>query len=254
MTIWRRASSPSACLVVGHRGGRGPGWPAENSLAAFERAQREGALAIETDARLASSGEVVLCHDKDLTHATSGKDTRRVAELSMAELARLGVARLDETLAWAKSEGVAVNVEIKRDVPRPLALCRAVARMLGCHDADVLVSSFDPTILLAMAALAPRVPRAWLLHPDHGRAALTLARATTKELVVALHPERTMVSELHLARWKKRGLAVGTYTVNDPIEGVRLAAMGVDWIFTDAPGAMLSALASTASSAAMPAV
>ncbi|MDB4992700.1 MAG: glpQ [Myxococcaceae bacterium] len=242
MTLWRRASSPSACLVVGHRGGRGEGWPAENSLAAFERAQREGAVAIETDARLASTGEVVLCHDKDLAHATSGTDARRVANVGMAELARLGVARLDETLAWAKQESVAVNVEIKRDVPRPLALCRAVARVLASHDADVLVSSFDPAIVGAMAALAPRVPRAWLMHPDQRRAALTLARAATKELVVALHPERTMVSELHLARWKKRGLAVGTYTVNDPLEGARLAALGVDWIFTDAPGAMLAAI------------
>jgi glycerophosphoryl diester phosphodiesterase len=49
-----------------------------------------------------------------------------------------------------------------------------------------------------------------------------------------------MVSEPYVTRWKKRGLAVGTYTVNDPDEGARLATLGVDWIFTDAPGAMLA--------------
>jgi glycerophosphoryl diester phosphodiesterase len=250
MTVWRRAHSASACLVVGHRGGRGEGWPAENTLAAFERARGEGAVAIETDARLAATGEVVLCHDKDLRHATAGRDARRVADVSMQELAALGVARLDEALAWAAKESIAVNVEIKRDVPRPLALCRAVARVLVAARVDVLVSSFDPALVGAMAALAPRVPRAWLMHPDQRRAALTLARAATKDLVVALHPERTMITEPHLARWKQRGLAVGTYTVNDPLEGARLAELGVDWIFTDAPGAMRAAITRLGSSPA----
>jgi glycerophosphoryl diester phosphodiesterase len=253
MTIWRSALSsegPSACLVVGHRGGRGEGWPVENSLAAFARAHDEGALAIETDARLTRTGEVVLCHDKDLLHTTGGKDARRVADVGMADLGRLGLARLDETLAWAARTNVAVNVEIKHDVPRRLALCRAVARALASSRADVLLSSFDPSLLGAMAALAPRVPRAWLMHPDQRRTALAVARAATKELVVALHPEHTMLTAAHVERWKKHGLAVGTYTVNEPDEAVRLAALGVDWIITDAPGTILAALSPPGSSPA----
>ena len=244
MTIWHAVAHRRAPVVVGHRGGRGEGWPAENSLAAFERARTEGAAAVETDARLAATGEVVLWHDPE--HRGT-----RIAHTPLDELARRGIARLDDALAWARERGVALNVELKRDLPAPLRLARSVARVLRHAGAgtkvDVLVSSFDPALVGAMAGLLPSVPRAWLLHARHDRVAIPLARAAFPPLVHAIHPERSQALR-HASKmiaWRSRGLAVGVYTVNDVDEARRLAALSVDWIFTDAPRAMTSAFAVT---------
>ena len=49
-------------LVVGHRGGRGAGWPRENTIAAFEQARAQGARAIELDVRTCDR-EVIVLHD-----------------------------------------------------------------------------------------------------------------------------------------------------------------------------------------------
>ena len=238
MTVWRASASAraGAPLVVGHRGGRGEGWPQENTMAAFERARAEGAVAVETDVRLTADRVIVLCHDK----AHHGALVAHTPRASLRDL-----TTLEELLAWARGTGVAVNEELKRDTPTRLRPARAVARAIArrrAGDVDVIFSSFDPALVGAMAALASRVPRAFLVHARHGRLTLPLARAAFPPLVHALHPERTQADPARFARAKARGLAIGVYTVNDPAEGRRLAAMGVDWIFTDAPGALLAAL------------
>ncbi len=73
--------------LVAHRGGRGDGWPVENTIAAFDEARRRGAVAIEFDVRTSKDGEVVVAHDVDL--ARIAEDRRAVASLSRQELERL---------------------------------------------------------------------------------------------------------------------------------------------------------------------
>lgn len=233
MSVWR-AGAHAPPLVVGHRGGRGEGWPLENSMEAFERARREGAAAVETDTRLDEAGRVILRHDP--------------APLP-SEAERGGPATLEELLAWASDCGVAVNVELKSDVPARLPLARAVARAVRrrrAAEVDVIFSSFDPRLMVAMAALLPRVPRACLVTPKRAALARRIADVARPPLAQALHPDRTQVDAALVGRMKRRGVAVGVYTVNDPEEGRRLARLGVDWLFTDAPGAMREALASDA--------
>ena len=234
----RRGDAPP--LIVGHRGGRGEGWPAENTLEAFAKAAREGAGAIELDVRVCATGEVVVFHDVDLTRMTAGIDTRRVAQVPLRELVRIAlpgdlrVPTLAEVLAWASTE-VAVNVELKRDVPDMLALVRTAARTLREGRADVLISSFDPLLLQAARALAPRVPRAFLTLPR--------ARPIVPPLGLhAVHFERDQATAANVLAQRDAGLKVGVWTVNDP-EGARdLAFLGVDWLITDAPGAIGDAL------------
>src|SRR4029077_7808752 len=94
VSVWARGP-----IVVGHRGGRGDGWPCENSLPAFERARREGALAIELDVRTCADGNVVVFHDTTLSRTADGRDERRVADVSAEELGSMGVPRLEEALS-----------------------------------------------------------------------------------------------------------------------------------------------------------
>jgi glycerophosphoryl diester phosphodiesterase len=239
----------STPLVVGHRGGRGEGWPAENTIAAFERARREGARAIELDVRTCAGDNVVVFHDVRLARMTGGRDGRRIADVPLATLARITVGASNEeiptladALAWALEHGVAVNVEMKHDVPDRWALARGVARALRASRAQVLLSSFDPGVLTMAAALAPRVPRALLSHRRESRALAFLRELARPPAVRALHLERTQSSPEAIARYKHRGLRVGIWTVNDAREARDLVALGADSIITDSPGAILDAL------------
>ena len=222
MSLWRGAGA----LVVGHRGGRGEGWPRENTLAAFEQARAQGARAIELDVRTCGTGEVVVLHDP--------------TRASLAELRGLGVPTLAETLAWACENDVAVNVELKHDVPNRLLLVERVRRVLRPSRADVLLSSFDPLLLAAAAVVLPARQRALLTSRDQRRQ--VPSAFASPPYVHAVHIERTQTRPAAIARYRRRGLRVGVWTVNDPREAVDLAALGVETLITDAPGVLLGAI------------
>jgi glycerophosphoryl diester phosphodiesterase len=253
-------------LVVGHRGGRGrppangcgggiplrapdEAWPPENTLAAFDRARSEGARAVELDVRTCEGGEAVVLHDPTLARMTHSRDLRQVHEVPLAALHRVdlgGGARvpsLAEVLAWARDGGVAVNVEVKHDVPSRVEVVRATVRAVHNASADVLLSSFDP-ISLAMAALwAPFVPRALLTHAEQPLWAGLLQRAVRRPFVQAVHLQRAQCNAAIVAGCVRRGLRVGAWTVNDVSDVDELVRHGVATIITDVPGEVISYLA-----------
>jgi glycerophosphoryl diester phosphodiesterase len=253
---WQRRAGARP-FVVGHRGGRGKGWPAENTLPAFERALDEGADGLELDVRLARGGEPIVFHDEDLARMTGGVDVRRVGDVPWVELARATlegggrVPLLEDVLAWAKHT-VRVNVEIKRVGWRgrpgawlvgTLKLARAVGRVVLRTRAEVILSSFDPSVLAALRALAPRVPRALLTEPNQSPvSAHRLDRVGTHVLtrlgIDAVNLERSEATPGRLMRLRQAGLRVGVWTVNDATEAGHLASLGADWIITDVPAAV----------------
>jgi glycerophosphoryl diester phosphodiesterase len=249
VSVWRETAR-SRPLVIGHRGGRGEGFPTENTLASFEEARKQGARAIELDVRLARDGEIVVFHDVDLARLTGGDDPRVVEELEWAELravALAGPARMPllvDVLEWARTTGVAVNVEIKRDVNRRRwpSYVRRVARLVRDPRVDLLISSFDPILVAGVGALAPSVPRAWLLDPKESPPFAAMAACARRPIVDALHPRRDQVTRARVERLHSQGTSVGVYTVNEIEEAKRLADWGVDWLITDQPGALLGAL------------
>jgi glycerophosphoryl diester phosphodiesterase len=222
VSLWQSAG----VLVVGHRGGRGEGWPRENTVPAFDRARAQGARAIELDVRTCGTGEVVVLHDP--------------TRASLEELQAQGVPSLADALAWARENDVAVNVELKHDVPSRLLLVERVRRVVRPSRADVLLSSFDPRLLAAAAVALPTTPRA-LLTSRHQRPRVPSLLAT-RPFVQAIHLERTQTDPAAIARHRRRGLRIGVWTVNDPGEAVDLAALGVQTLITDVPGALLEAL------------
>ena len=234
-------------VVVGHRGGRGDGWPPENTLSAFERARDEGALCVETDVRLCAD-EAVLLHDPTLSRVSGGRDTRTVAEVAYRTLPLVAgngraerVARLSDLLTWAHRTRMALDVEIKHDVPDRLALVRAVARLIRGAQVPVVFSSFDPLSLAALRVLAPRVPSALLTDPEQ-KYARSLHAIVRPPLFSGLIVERRQVNERRVERWRRRGLMLGVWTVNDAEEARGLARVGVDLLITDRPGDLVRAL------------
>ena len=239
--------------MLGHRGGRGEGWPPENSLAAFARALEEGADGVELDVRLTSDGVPIVFHDTTLARATRGADARPVHRVAFADLPVYPggdrIPRLVDALAVLR--GRIVNVEIKADVapisllgdvPDRLRLVRAAAAAVkSAPSADVVFSSFDPLVVVALVAAAPRVPRAILVGTSTPRAATALALAM-KPAVVAVHLEESLCTPGRAARLARAGLRLAAWTVNEPERAAALVALGVSWIITDAPGLMVKAL------------
>lgn len=227
-------------IVLGHRGGRGAGWPAENSLAAFQRAFDEGAHGVELDVRLSADGTPVLVHDPLL------KDGRYVYRVRTGDLPRT-TATLDEALDLLA--GRIVNIELKSDVPSRRALVRAaVSSLMRARKSDVVFSSFDPFVVLACAALAPKIPRAILVGQRMDRLAIALPIGM-RTMVVAAHLQDPLVDVAKVNRLRRAGLRVCAWTVNDVDRARDLAAYGVEWLITDNPASMTAAKSSLAAAA-----
>lgn len=235
--------------VLGHRGARHAA--PENTLAAFELALREGADGVELDVRLDGAGRVIVLHDVTLERVSSGSERRAAETLSESELSRVDVGNgervplLADVLAWARERNTRVNVEAKSDVRRPHVLLRNVARVLrasGASPEQIVLSSFHPLFVIGLSLLAGNYPVAFLVD-ENGR---VLRRAPLfRELGASgVHPHRALVTADALARWKRRGAFVNTWTVNAEDEARKLAELGVDAIISDRPGAILAALAS----------
>jgi glycerophosphoryl diester phosphodiesterase len=217
-------------------------------MGAFERARAQGARAIELDVRTCAGGSVVVFHDATLARMTGQRDGRRVSEVPLAELGAIDlgggetVPTLANVLAWARMRGLGVNVEMKHDVPSRPALARGTIRAVRASRADVLLSSFDPMLLVAAAALAPGVPRALLTYADQARWAHLLQELARPPFVQAIHLERVQAAPKVIARCSRRGLRIGGWTVNDGREARDLAGLGAASIITDTPGEVVAAL------------
>jgi len=119
-------------------------------------------------------------------------------------------------------------------------LAAAVGPVLAAAPAGatVVVSSFWPQALEALAAVDPFVALALLVHP-------ALEADGTVEMAaglgcVALHPHIGAVTPALVARARAAGLGVTTWTVNEPAELDRALAGGVDGVVTDAVAAVLA--------------
>jgi glycerophosphoryl diester phosphodiesterase len=227
-------------IVLGHRGA--PYEATENTLPAFEAARRLGADGVELDVRLCASGEVVCCHDPTLRRL-AGKDVR-IRTTSWDELRRhdLGGASLcclDEVLDLWGPHGI-VNVELKHDDVEVAALARAtVAVIRRFPRAAVLISSFDPAALDAIAALAPRVARGQLVRPFLRPGASRALAALDRPGLVAVHPWYGDATAARIAAWRARGLDVNVWTVDDPARATALRDAGASMVISNTPAVLL---------------
>lgn len=236
-------------LLLGHRGARHAA--PENTFAAFNLALQEGADGVELDVRLNASGDVIVCHDLTLERVTEGRDRRHIHELTTRDCNAVRLAgderlpHLVDVLDWAESHGACLNVEIKADGERRRRLVRAVARLTEARadSENLLVSCFNPIVVQLHGLFAPSIPTAWLVDSPLLCRMPLLAHAGS----AAVHPKESLINAETIAIWKRQGFRVHTWTVNDPARARELAALGVDCIITDQPGAIRQALASPAS-------
>jgi glycerophosphoryl diester phosphodiesterase len=238
-------------LNIAHRGASAVA--PQNTLAAFEKAAELGADAIELDVHLSADGVPVVIHDFNVDATTDGSG--RVAELSLVQLRQLDagttfdpsfsgerIPTLEEVLQ-AFGYRVLLNIELKNFSLRGNRLEQAVTELIERHGLEdrVLLSSFNPLSLRRAKKLAPHISTGLLYAPD---LPIPLSRAWLAPLCPheARHPKHTMVDVDYMARMRKRGYRVNTWTVDDPGEMRRLADLGVDGIITNVPDVLRAVL------------
>jgi glycerophosphoryl diester phosphodiesterase len=231
-------------LVLGHRGASRA--RPENTLAAFAHARELGADGVELDARRSADGRLVVHHDPGV------EGFGVIFEHGFSELraAHPEIPTLVEALEACK--GMIVNVEIKclpwepdADTPDRFVV-HAVAELICSSGfvpaADVIVSSFDLGAIDASRAFAPEIATGWLTSGQEVAAAAGIA---AEHGHAWLNPDRAAALRATpgaIADAQRLGLRVNVWTVDEPDEITRLAAVGVDAIITDVPDVALDAL------------
>lgn len=223
--------------VIGHRGAAA--YAPENTLESFREARKRGARWVETDVKLTSDGVPILMHDDSLLR-TTGID-RLVANTPRRELPP-AVPTFEEAIACFAELGLGCNVEIKPSEGRGAETARvAVAILRRCWPVSLpspLLSSFESASLVAAREVAPEIARAMLLEAIEADWRLL----TDKVGAVCVNTDGKKLTASQSAEIKQAGYGLGAYTINDAAQARALYAMGVDFVFSDAPDLIIATL------------
>lgn len=212
-------------LVIAHRGASVAA--EQNTIRAFELAVAMGADGIELDVRLASDGQLWVQHDPLPDH---GMIADHIVDLDAA----LGACG-----------DVLVNVEIKNSPGEAgydsrFAVIEPTIEVLRRHGRTDrwIISSFDWPTIQRCRELAPDIASAFLVERLEDADIERTAAAGHR----AIHPHVSALTIETVRRCHDVGLAVNTWTANDPERLRELAAIGVDGVCTDVPDVALRAL------------
>lgn len=230
--------------IFAHRGASA--YAPENTLAAFELALRQGADAIELDAKLSRDGQVVVIHDQTVDRTTAHHG--RVKDLSLAELRKMDagshfdiafkgepIPTLDEVFK-AVGQLTYINVELTNYASPTDNLPEKVAALVKSRRLSqrVLFSSFNPLALVIIHRLVPEAPIG-LLALDGLKGAWARSFPGRWLSYNCLHPEKSDVTPRLVKSLHQRECKCFVYTVNREEDMHCLFEMGVDGIFTDDP-------------------
>jgi glycerophosphoryl diester phosphodiesterase len=223
-------------LIIAHRGASVEA--IENTRSAFVAALRSGAQMLETDLHLTRDGHLVIHHDATTDRLMGLK--RTIALTPLEELL---------TLRYANGDGLLTLVDL-------------LTMVAGRLPINLELKGRGTGVALASFLTEHRYPGALLVSSQHWE---ELASVRQGGLTLAAGP---VVGKLDATTWKRleetdcrfmslnqraftldavrqlhaAGRQLYIYTVNSPSRMVRLAAAGVDGIFTDDPALATQAL------------
>ena len=208
-------------LRIAHRGM--PRRIRENTLASFAAALSAGADGIELDVHATADGVVVVHHDPALA------GVGEIARTGWQELRHAAAGRGLEIPTLAEvcelvGDRAELFVEIKGS-----AIERKVARILAEHSGPYAIHSFDHSTIRRLSQIDRRL-RLGLLFEEHVPDIATVLAANGARDAWPEHAtvDARLVDAVHGA-----GGRVIAWTVNDPREMARLAALDVDGLCTD---------------------
>ena len=230
--------------IIAHRGASA--YAPENTLESFKLAVRQGADAIELDAKLTKDEQVVVIHDSTVNRTTNGKG--KVKEMTLEELKKLEagshfdisfvgepIPTLDEVLQAVGKE-IIVNIELTNYATPFDKLPEKVADVVTKNQLNdrVFFSSFSPIALSRIKRLLPKAPIG-LLSIYGWKGALVRTIFGNPGPYQSVHPEVSDASVALINKAHQRNQKVFVYTVNQNEIMEQLFLLKVDGIFTDDP-------------------
>ena len=223
-------------VVIAHRGASRAA--PENTRAAVKRAIADGADFVEIDVQETTDGEVVVLPDSDFMK-TSRVDLK-VWDASWSHLQTLDIGswfaprfgdqrvpRLAEVLEMCRGKAT-VMIELKyygHDVRLEERVIETVeAAAMGD---DVVMMSLNASAVDELRRLRPT----WTVGLLAATAVGDLTRVDTDFLAVST----ALASRDFVRRAHSREKHVYVWTVNDPVQMVRMASLGIDGLITDVP-------------------
>jgi glycerophosphoryl diester phosphodiesterase len=198
-----------------------------------------GSDAVELDVRPTRDRVLVVHHDAHLA------DGRSIVEVDVGDLPA-HIPTLESALDACA--GMWVNVEIKNDPAEPdfdptdwIADQTIAALAARAEDDRWLISSFRIETVDRCRSLAPGIRTAWLVEevPDD-----VIATMVSHGHAV-LHPWVGALRRSHIDACHGAGIAVNTWTCDDPERMAELISWGIDGICTNVPDVALTVLAAT---------
>jgi glycerophosphoryl diester phosphodiesterase len=226
--------------VFGHKGGNK--WAPENTLASFRKCVERG-YGIELDIHRCKTGELIVCHDAELSRTTNGSGF--IKDKTLEELRKLSAGKwfspefADEKLpslseVFQLVDGkVPIMVEIKNTPIEYPGIEDELLKLLSTYKArdQIIIISFDHEVLHRIHKKAPQCRIGFLdsaVPYDIGGYAHGLGAA-------AWHPAFDGIRSKDVADAHKAGILVNAWTMNKPKDWRAGAEMGLDGIVTDDP-------------------
>ncbi len=216
-------------LRIGHRGAAG--YAPENTLSAIKKAVTLKVDFVELDVRATNDRQLVIFHDRRVDRLTIGKGA--VADLSLADLRRLtlpgghAIPTLEEGLKAAEGKvGVMLELKIHGLVEPALETLERSG-----FSGPVIVASFFHDELLHLRRLQPKAQTLALLVGRPITPAGFALEAEATHVGIAFDT----LGQAYVDALNSAGLQIFAFTVNDPADIQRVAALGVDGIISDFP-------------------
>jgi glycerophosphoryl diester phosphodiesterase len=239
---WAGDLQRNSSLVIGHRGASAHA--PENTLSSFRLAAAMGADAVELDVQLTKDKKIVVIHDSTLNRTTNGSGS--VSDLSLNEIKSLDAGsyfhpmfageRIPELMeVFSEYRGnFSVNVELKSFKINRMLVELTLECIKDWEMQDrVLISSFNPYLLMLSHKLAPGIPLGLLVARSFGKLGrFILRKGFTHQ---AYHPDVSLVTPAMIKKLHSEGKEVNCWTVNDSDKMRQVASWGVDGIITNYP-------------------
>lgn len=229
--------------IFGHRGAAGT-YP-ENTLIAFQYAEKVGADGIELDVQMTKDGTIVIIHDEKVDRTTNGKGW--VKDFTYKELRKLDasykfkkqfgpckIPSLNELFEWATHHPhLLINIEFKTGMIHYPKLEEAVINMTVNYRITnrIIFSSFNHYSIVKCKKLIPQIETA-ALFMEGLYEPWKYARQIGSS---AIHPYYPVAKPEIIAKSQDAGIAVRPFTVNNEKLMLQLIKQKCAGIITDYP-------------------
>lgn len=235
---------------IAHRGFSGK-YP-ENTKIAFAKAIELGADMIELDVTLSRDRVPIVIHDDTVDRTSDGKGKVRNLTLDKLRLLDFGswqsakfsdqrISTLEEVLQQIKNSKIGLNIEIKSSAfeKKYSESCieSQTLQLIQKYKLfnRIVISSFEPRVLLRLRELSANVKLAYLIEPNYKKIKLDPIFFVHQVKAVSLNMHKSQLKTEIFKKASLENIPVYVYTVNTIKEMRKMHLLGVAGVFTNYP-------------------